>query len=784
MAGGFKISITGMVQGVGFRPFVYNLALERGIKGYCLNDSSGVFIEAHGEQVDAFMEELRTKAPVLSRIESMLVQSTGAGHRFDKFEIRESLKQDNAFALVSPDASTCPDCIKELFDQSDRRHLYPFINCTNCGPRYSIIKDTPYDRAQTTMSAFKMCRACEQEYHDPADRRFHAQPNACSICGPRAWIAGKDGAAIDDAGVNSSAIERAQSLLKDGRILAIKGIGGFHLACDAQNLDAVKRLRLGKRAGYKKGAPNNKPFALMSPDTLAIRSFAELSQEEEKELLSPAHPIVLLKKLIPEKLSHDVAPGNADYGVMLPYAPLHHILLNSGAPIETLVMTSGNLSDEPIVTDNDEAIKRLSGIADFFLLHDRDIHMRVDDSIVRITDGRRTTIRRSRGYAPQPVNVGGEGREVFAAGAQFKNTFCITKGGYAVISQHIGDIENEETIAFYAESLANIRKTFKARPAIIAHDMHPDYMSTRFALEYAKKEGIPETRVIGVQHHHAHVVSCMAEHGLIEPVIGVAFDGTGYGIDGNIWGGEFFIADRHGFKRKAHLAYVAMPGGEAAIREPWRMALSYALHACGEEAVGQLLQKQLKRFDLGKATTIIRMISSGINSPLTSSAGRLFDAIASLLGVMDAATFEAEAAITLEAIADADADEPYFQPAYAFSSSEAPVAIDASELIKGIIFDLTNNVDAAIIAGRAHHTIKEVIAQVVKGMSEQYGINDVVLSGGVFQNALLTRITRKRLEAQGSTVWTHEAMPCNDGGICLGQAVVARQTIAAQERDG
>ncbi len=784
MAGGFRISITGMVQGVGFRPFVYNLAHSHGIKGYCLNDSSGVFIEAHGEGVDVFIEELRTKAPALSRIESMLVQSAEAYHRFEKFEIRESVKQENAFALVSPDVSTCPDCIRELFDQSDRRHLYPFINCTNCGPRYSIIKDTPYDRGQTTMSAFKMCRACEEEYHDPADRRFHAQPNACAECGPRSWLAGKDGAAIDDAGINSFAIERAQSLLRDGRILAIKGIGGFHLACDAQNLEAVKRLRLGKRAGYKKGQPNNKPFALMSPDTRSIRSFAELSPEEEAILLSPAHPIVLLQKLMPEKLVPDVAPGNASYGVMLPYAPLHHILLNSGAPFEALVMTSGNLSDEPIVTSNDEAIKRLSGIADFFLLHDRDIHMRVDDSIVRITDGRRTTIRRSRGYAPHPVGIGGGAHEVFAVGAQLKNTFCITKGGYAVMSQHIGDVENEESIAFYAESLDNLKRTFKARPTIIAHDMHPDYMSTRFALEYAEKEGIPATRVIGVQHHHAHIVSCMAEHGLIEPVIGVAFDGTGYGLDGNIWGGEFFIADRHGFKRKAHLAYVAMPGGEAAVREPWRMALSYVLHDCGEEVVGQLLQKQLKRFDLGSATAIIRMISSGINSPLTSSAGRLFDAIASLLGVMDMTTFEAEAAIVLEAIADPGADAPYFQPAWAFSSSGAPVAIDATALIKGIIHDLTNGVDVAIIAGRAHHTIKEVIVQVVKGMSEHYGIKDVVLSGGVFQNALLTGITRKRLEALGFTVWTHEAVPSNDGGICLGQAVVVRQAMAAQERDG
>ena len=409
--------------------------------------------------------------------------------------------------------------------------------------------------------------------------------------------------------------------------------------------------------------------------------------------------------------------------------------------------------------------------------------MRVDDSIVRLTDGSRTFLRRARGYAPRPVDIGDEGREVFAVRAQLKNTFCITKGGYAVMSQHIGDVENEESVAFYAESLVNLKKTFKARPEILAHDLHPDYMSTRFALEYARKEGIPTTRVIGVQHHHAHIVSCMAEHGLIERVYGVAFDGTGYGTDGNIWGGEFLIADRGGFKRPAHLAYVAMPGGDMAVREPWRMALSYALHACGIEAVEQLLKQQLKRFDQGKATTIIRMIDSGVNSPFTSSAGRLFDAIASLLGVMDTVTFEAEAAIALEAIALAKADEPYFQPAYAFSSQEASVAIDVSPLIKGIIADLTNGVDAAIIAGRAHHTIKEVIVQVVKGLVEQGGIKDVVLSGGVFQNALLTGITRKRLEAQGFTVWTHEAVPSNDGGICLGQAAVARQILKAEKEE-
>lgn len=768
-----RIRITGVVQGVGFRPFVYNLAVRYGLKGFCLNDSEGVVIEVEGGPVEKFLEDISTSPPPLSRIDCVKAESFDTEDAAKGFTIKESQSIEGAFALVSPDISVCHDCLNEMLDPSDRRYLYPFINCTNCGPRYSIILDIPYDRPKTTMAAFRMCPDCEREYHDPTDRRFHAQPTACHVCGPHAWISGKGTLLESNGTINYPAIEKARQLLKDGAVLAIKGLGGFHLACDAENNDAVRRLRAAKRKSFGGMGESNKPFALMSGSLAALKTFAHVSPEEEKELEGIVRPIVLLKKKLEPKISDAIAPNNSRYGCMLPYTPLHHLLFRSDkVGFTALVMTSGNLSDEPIVTSNKESIERLSSIADMFLLHNRDIYMRVDDSIVRFDLGRKRVLRRSRGFVPEVVSTGKDSPDILACGAELKNTFCLTKGENAILSQHIGDLENLESLNFFNETLENLKNTFRARPTAIALDMHPDYLSTKSGIEYIKKNDIPEERIIRVQHHHAHVASCMAEHGLYEKCIGVALDGAGYGPDGNIWGGEFFIADRSGFSRTAHLCYVMLPGGEAAIKEPWRMALSYLWHTY-KDGIRKQAGFFLDRLDARKTGIVLKMLDKRLNSPLTSSAGRLFDGAASIIGLKDSVTFEGEAAIELESIARQGAYEPY--PFILAQGS--PAVIDIRPIIKGITADFTSGVDRSIISSRFHWTIAALITTAAKAARDRTGIEDVVLSGGVFQNSLLVAITADALEKAGFRPWFNELIPTNDGGISLGQAVVAIENL-------
>lgn len=769
MVTSYRIRITGVVQGVGMRPYIYNLATRHGLSGWCLNDSHGVTIELQGAGTERFIETLKTAPPALAKIETFELQTLQAAP-YRGFTIRESVISDNAFALISPDIATCADCLAEVFDSTDRRSLYPFTNCTNCGPRYSIIKETPYDRSRTTMAAFALCPECAAEYRDPANRRFHAQPNACAVCGPRVWLADKAGRLDEGAGINYGAIEKARTLLKDGAIIAIKGLGGFHLACDAANAQAVARLRSLKRTSISNRATSggNKPFAVMAADVEAVRRFANVTERERLALEDRRRPIVLLEKAQIPLLADAVSPDNPRYGVMLPYTPLHHLLFHgAGAGFAALVMTSGNLSEEPIVFSNAVAVKKLSCIADAFILHDRDIHTRVDDSIVRVDGEVMAVLRRSRGFVPNTIDLGGQSVEIYATGALLKNTFCITRGRYAILSQHIGDLENLEAMQFHEESRATLNAAFNAAPALIAHDMHPDYMSTTLGREYAL---LHRLETVEVQHHHAHIVSCMAEHGLDRAVIGVAFDGAGYGPDGHIWGGEFMLVTRRGFQRSGHLEYIPMPGGDRAVIEPWRMAVAYLHRAYGS---GWAQTPGGARFDKPQVEAIIRMIETRTNSPLTSSAGRLFDAVAALIGLCDVISYEAEAAIRLEAAA-----QPSGTISYPFGMRDGdPAVIETSPLIRAIVKDQADGVAVPVISWRFHLTLAGIITAVAQRMADASGLRDVALSGGVFQNALLLRMTRERLSGAGFKVWTHERVPTNDGGVSLGQAVVARERV-------
>lgn len=788
-----RITITGVVQGVGFRPFLYNLARKYNLTGFCLNDSHGVLIEVQGKMVDKFVQEIQSFPPALSRIESMRTQTLVNNTSYQDFTIRESISDTRNFTLISPDIAICSNCLKELLDPLDRRYRYPFINCTNCGPRYSVIQDIPYDRSMTTMASFHLCKACEEEYHDPANRRFHAQPNACSECGPQVWLlSGRDlQASISDLTLktqtNQTVLKKAAMLLKEGAILAIKGLGGFHLACDATNHDAVTNLRERKRRP-------NKPFALMAQDLESVKTFCTFTEEERLLLEGSVRPIVILEKKIPHLISEAVAPHNKYFGVMLPYTPLHYLLFSfPELKFTALVMTSGNLADEPIVTSNKEAVEKLSSLADDFLFHDRDIFMRVDDSIVRSNRPAVTTrsesqvsdtghefrdsqpriqvLRRSRGLVPETLDVGEETEEILACGAELKNTFCLTKGTKTILSQHIGDLGNYESLAFFKQTLENLKKLFRINPAIVAHDLHPDYMSTGFALQYAREMNIPPEKIFAVQHHHAHIVSCMAEHGLEDTVIGVAFDGTGYGTDGNIWGGEFFLASRENFTRKAHLRYLPMPGGDTAIQEPWRMAVASLYHAYGNDMF-EVAPFFVKRFRAKDIHTIISMIKKGINSPKTSSAGRLFDAISSLLEIRDVITFEGEAAIALEMTADAGNKQS--PPAYPFHIiQEEPIAIEVKPLIQSIVGDLKAGVRKGIISTKFHTTLAVIILEVANILRRNTGIQDIIITGGVFQNKLLLRLTETFLQKEGFHVWSNERIPTHDGGISLGQAVIA-----------
>jgi hydrogenase maturation protein HypF len=869
-----RVSITGVVQGVGFRPFVYNLAERMGLNGWVINHSGGVTIEVEGPEpkVLAFINALEVEAPPLASIESVVTAPLPV-RGFDDFEIRRSESQVGRYQLISPDVATCPDCLRELFDPEDRRYRYPFINCTNCGPRFTIIQDIPYDRPLTTMRVFPMCDDCRAEYEDPRDRRFHAQPNACPLCGPRVWLvenqrigasenerAGdkasrrepdivegdavgsyKVGDELADQGIDpalqrqgcgatadevddapddlhgsDAVFVRARELLLAGKILAIKGMGGFHLACDATNAGAVATLRA------RKGRPH-KPFAIMVPSLDDVAALCKMPPEARQALTSPHCPIVLLDTVDGRQtnarlqVAENVAPSSQVLGVMIPYTPLHHILLRDvGRP---LVMTSGNLTEEPIAKDNDEALRRLAPLADAFLLHNRDIHARYDDSVVQVVEGqneasvnermresanvdvseeatkrssekasrrvraeqqtdplsRIVPVRRARGYAPFPVRLPFSGPQIFATGPLLKNTFTLTRDQYAFVSQHIGDLESLETLAHYQSALDTYRHLFRIEPEIVACDLHPDYMSTRIATAFAKDHQLGEP--YRIQHHEAHIAACLADNGWAAdqgPVIGVALDGTGYGRDGHIWGGEWFVGDYHGFERAAHLAYLPLPGGDAAIRHPWRIAVAY-LHALGlDEALplGVVCPADVMR--------IRTMVDRELNTPSTSSMGRLFDAVSALVGVCQSATYEAQAAIELEQAIDGTVGNAAAYP-FDIVEDHGAYEIQVGPLFEAILAALDQDVSVATISRRFHATVAAMVVAVCQQLRAAHHLNTVALSGGVFQNRQLMALTAPQLTRVGFDVLLHTQVPPNDGGLSLGQAAMAQFAVAHRD---
>ena len=852
---GLKIHINGVVQGVGFRPFVYGLATRFALKGWVKNTSAGVDIEVDGDAdtLDAFAHALQDEAPPLSKIDDFTVTPViWAG--FTSFEILHSQAVDGAFQPISPDYTICDDCLRELFDPADHRYRYPFINCTNCGPRFTIIKDIPYDRPKTTMATFPLCEVCAKEYQDPLDRRFHAQPVACPDCGPKIWLEEKgkkkeerssqslSGAErsrravsgvprpstagfdtpltsfrvtqpsaqeLDDSLIthhsSDEAITQTQNLLINGKILAIKGLGGFHLACDATNAESVRELRHRKLRV-------DKPFALMLPDLDTVEKHCFLNDAERKELDSIARPIVLLKRKPNSSIAKEVAPAQDMLGVMLPYTPLHYLLFaeqedviasetqqSPSAQGETalsqvhasrrdilkvilppLVMTSGNLSEEPIAYTNEDARERLSSLADAFLMHDRDIHVRCDDSVVRVISSQYLEVsgqpsekienrlsityplRRSRGYAPFPVKLPWDVPPLLAAGAELKNTFCITNENYAFMSHHIGDLSNFETLQSFEQGIAHFEKLFRVKPEAIAYDMHPNYLATRYALERAERENLP---TFNIQHHHAHVASVMAENGLSgeEKVIGVAFDGTGYGDDGNIWGGEFLIANYAGYERVAHLPYFPLAGGDAATKHPSRTALGllYELNIdwneylpplqdlCSEERMALRIQLERK-----------------LNTPMTSSMGRFFDAAAALAGGRQRVNYEAQGAIEFEALVADDESG-----SYSFCNDQAQIGVRSG--ILSLLKDVQDNIPISIISAKFHNGVAEMVLKTCVSLREKSGVNTVALSGGVWQNMFMLERTLEMLRAEEFDTLTHRQVPTNDGGLALGQAAIA-----------
>lgn len=780
-----QISVRGVVQGVGFRPFVYRLAHEHGLTGWVLNHSGGVEIEVEGSPpaLEAFLLHLTANAPPLARIVG--VEAIDAPpNGYERFEIRHSVAKEGRYQLISPDIAICADCLRELLDPDDRRYRYPFTNCTNCGPRFTIIRDIPYDRPFTTMQPFVMCSDCQQEYNDPLDRRFHAQPNACPVCGPQVWLesAGAPGSPLAEG---DEAVRLAGRMLLEGKVLAIKGLGGFHLACNATDPAAVGLLRA------RKGRPA-KPLAVMMASLDNVRHHCHISEAEASLLSSQQCPIVLLRWREDSTVTRKAAPNNLYLGVMLPYTPLHQILLRDvGRP---LVMTSGNLSEEPIAQNNDEARLRLGHLADAFLMHNREIYARYDDSVLlhlRWTghkeregrDGEQATehssvqsIRRSRGYAPFPVRLPFRTGKILGTGAELKNTFCLMRDDFAFLSQHIGDMENLETLEHFENSIALFQHLFRIEPEIIAHDLHPDY----FATKYAVRSQQPAAR-IPIQHHQAHIAACLADNKWDPeggPVIGVAWDGTGYGFDGQIWGGEFFVGDYRGFHRAAHLEYMPMPGGDTAILNPWRLALGYLYTLTGKvPRIPPGISEQ-------EARIVRQQVERQLNAPLTSAAGRLFDAVAALIGVRARVTYEAQAAIELEMLATkgqaslSPEDQARTYPITVETGDDGAV-IRLQRLMEAIQADVAAGVSQGEIAWRFHWTMAGMIAVVAEQIAGETGLRVVALSGGCFQNRLLTALAVPRLEQDGFRVLLHQQVPCNDGGISLGQAAMAHFAAAS-----
>jgi hydrogenase maturation protein HypF len=715
-----------------------------------------VFAEVEGPPaaVAAFLESLARDAPPLARIER-ITTSDMHPHGTASFTIAASEAGAERRTLVSADTATCADCLAELADPGDRRFGYPFINCTNCGPRFTIVRDVPYDRPLTTMAGFAMCERCAAEYNDPADRRFHAQPTCCPACGPRLVL-------LDPAGtvLSGPPLETAADLLRQGKVLAVKGLGGYHLAADATSQSAAGALRARKHR-------EDKPFAVMVADLAAAARLCDVDETAAGLLTSSRRPIVLLPwrdaaAVAGDSVAWAVAPGNRQLGLMLPYTPLHHLLMARFA--RPMVLTSGNVSDEPIVYRDGEAVERLGGIADAFLTHDRPIQVRADDSLARAFRGREMVLRRSRGYAPEPLDVAAAfARPVLACGAELKNTFCLGRGNHAFVSPHIGDLENAETLRSFTEGIEHFKRLFDITPEVVAHDLHPEYLSTKYALDLAQDAGLA---LVGVQHHHAHIASCLADNRAAGPVIGVAFDGTGYGTDGTLWGGEFLVADLAGFERAGHLAPVPLPGGAAAIRQPWRMAAVYLEAAFpGGPPDGLEVARRNERLWPG----VLAMARRGVNAPVTSSAGRLFDAVAALLRVRDEINYEGQAAVELEQLADPGEPGCY----RAAITGAGPFLASGADLVRAAAADLVAGVARPVIAARFHNGVAALIRDGCLLLRERHGLSTVALSGGVFQNLLLLEAVAGQLEALGFEVLVHSRVPCNDGGISLGQAVVA-----------
>lgn len=748
-----QIIVRGVVQGVGFRPFVYTQASRRELNGCVLNNSAGVLIDVEGErsQIDLFVRELESNAPPLSSIESIERTENPRLQNYSDFRILESNTHGRKLVPVSADVATCAECLTEMFDIANRRYRYPFINCTNCGPRFTIVERIPYDRQNTTMRVFEMCSDCRSEYENPMDRRFHAEPIACAVCGPSLRLVSREGASV-----TGDSVTAAIDLLKRGRILAVKGIGGFHLVCDALSNDAVRELRSRK-------VREDKPFALMARNIAVMKNFCEITSHEVSLLESPASPIVLLTRRHHCEIPNDVAPGLKTLGFMLPYSPLHHLLLEQFEG--PLVMTSGNTCDEPICFRDDEAYIRLNSIADNFLVHDRPVHIRTDDSVVRSLNGQQTVLRRSRGFAPAPLRTSFKFTEdILACGAELKSTFCLASGKNAFVSHHIGDLENLETLRSFTEGIQHYQHLFDITPEVVAHDLHPEYLSTKYALSLDRVR-----EKIGIQHHHAHIASCMADNGIDGEVIGVAFDGLGFGRDGKLWGGEFFVADYCEAERVAHLANVPMPGGAKAIKEPWRMAAVYLQEVFGNGFVDLNLPFS-RQFDRKRWSTIRSMLVTRVNCPETSSVGRLFDAVSALLTLRTAVNYEGQAAIELENLAN-----EYPGKGYEFVVQGEEIFAD--KLICEVVEDVFEGLPATEVSGRFHRGVAEMIVNVVESIRQQFRLNRVVLSGGVFQNMWLLRRATEMLDAREFEVFTHRRVPTNDAGISLGQSAIANAKL-------
>jgi len=760
-----KLLISGIVQGVGFRPHVYKLALKYNIKGYVLNNSSGVEVVATGNEksLKNFENELEKNPPEKSKIYSFKIISVYPDKKYSNFKIRKSIKNSYKTTPISPDLNVCDECLEELFNPVSRRFMYPFINCTNCGPRFTIIEDIPYDRPKTTMKKFKMCIKCIDEYENPLNRRFHAQPNGCHQCGPELKLTDNSEKMLFEGNEYSNVqniFKQISHYLSIGKILCLKGIGGFHLVCDGLNDEAVATLRSRK-------IREDKPFAVMFPNVEQISEFCYLNNEETELLKNFRHPIVLLKKEKPCHIAYSVAPKNHFLGCMLPYTPIHHLLLHFYQ--KPLVMTSANISNEPIIYDNYEAYQRLGKIADYYLVHNRKINIRCDDSVTRVFNYKDYPIRRSRGYAPESIELDYEFRsQVLACGAEQKNTFALAKNKNIYLSQHIGDMENYETLKSFESGIKHFSNIFDVNPEVVGVDYHPDYLSTKFGNQYAEQN---ELKIINIQHHHAHAVSCMVENKINQPTIALVLDGTGYGLDNTIWGGECLIAEYDKFERIGHLQTIKMPGSTSVIQHPWKMGLSYLYEIFGEECLNlglpfleNVSQKQM----------ILEMLKKGLNSPVTSSCGRLFDGVAAICGIRNNVNYEGQAAIEFEQFIVQDENQTY---PFQISNSDGIIILQWKNVIEYLVKDVLNGEKCSLIALKFHNGLAKGLLDLTIKSRERTNINIVTLSGGVFMNIFLLNKLENLLKNHDFTVFIHNKVPTNDGGISLGQAIIADSTV-------